>query len=86
MVPDSPKPPRPWYLIVSAVVTVLGALWLVHGRNVSGWWAFGAWDLFVTWLICLVLAAYAYVQGWVLYFQDRKDTGDGPPGPPPDPR
>ncbi|MEV2278541.1 hypothetical protein AB0I72_23440 [Nocardiopsis sp. NPDC049922] len=56
-----PKPPRPWFVILSGVLVVGAATWLVTGPEIDGSFVFMLWDILITWLICLVVGIYTYV-------------------------
>ncbi|WP_071620983.1 hypothetical protein [Nocardiopsis dassonvillei] len=54
-----PRPPKPWFLVSSVIIVISSGAWLVFGRP-SGWLAFAAWDVLITWLVCLGLATHEY--------------------------
>lgn len=70
-------PPRPWFLLVSVVLVVAASLWLVHGREIDGHSAFVAWDVLITWSVCLVLAIFDYCRKWVAHRHRRAASPAG---------
>ncbi|WP_435112068.1 hypothetical protein [Nocardiopsis synnemataformans] len=51
-----PERPRPWFLILSIALVACSAAWIALGPDLGGWLTFLAWDVLITWLVCLGIA------------------------------
>lgn len=51
-----PERPRPWFLLLSAALVACSAAWIALGPDLGGVMAFLAWDVLITWLVCLGFA------------------------------
>ncbi|MCY9786995.1 hypothetical protein KIK06_24225 [Nocardiopsis sp. EMB25] len=60
-------------MILSSVIVVGAATWLVTGPEIGGSFAFMLWDILITWLLCLVLGTYTYVTK-KRAFREHQDT------------
>jgi hypothetical protein len=62
-----PRAPRPWFLIVSVTIVLCAGTWIASGHPNEGGFAFVAWDMLITWLVCLGIAIYTYWKKWATY-------------------
>ncbi|MCK9871965.1 hypothetical protein MRI28_20375 [Nocardiopsis dassonvillei] len=54
--------PRPWFLILSTVLVAYSAAWIVLGPDLGVWLTFLAWDVLITWLVCLGFAVHNHTR------------------------
>ncbi len=53
-----PERPRPWFLLLSIALVACSAAWIALGPDLGGWLTFLAWDVLITWLVCLGIAVH----------------------------
>ncbi|WP_199725618.1 hypothetical protein [Nocardiopsis sp. Huas11] len=69
-------------MLISGVVVVCAAICIVVEPDVGGSFVFMAWDVLITWLICLVLGTYKYVVHRRAFREHRLTSlTDGEPDP-----
>ncbi|PDP88440.1 hypothetical protein CQJ94_06525 [Glycomyces fuscus] len=51
-----PERPRPWFLLLSTALVACSAAWIALGPDLGGVVTFLAWDVLITWSVCLGFA------------------------------